>query len=61
MTNTLLPKANSDELRAVQRKLKEKIREGKNGYRRKKRGKAAKRNTNGVWRGLKWFSQITKS
>ena len=43
---------NKEELKAVQKELRRKIREGKNNYRRKMENQLQQRNLNGVWESL---------
>jgi len=51
---------NKDELKAVQRLLRRKIRKGKNSYRKKMEDQLQQKNTSGVWRGLKTISGFKK-
>jgi len=47
---------NKDELKAMQRLLRRKIREGENSHKRKMEDQLQQKNTIGVWRGLKTIS-----
>ena len=49
---------NKEELKAVQKEPRKKIREGKNSYRRKMEDQLQQRNISGVWKSLKTISGL---